>query len=67
MMKLIDKSQRAVSQLAPFSLAELCHRLASNLYLPFAREIEPSQQVQQGTFTRTGTTHNGDTFSGTDC
>ncbi|MNP78795.1 hypothetical protein D3C76_1764950 [compost metagenome] len=58
-MELIDEAQRAVAQQATGAFAQGRELFAGEPDTALGRRIEAAQQVEQGTFARTGTADNG--------
>src|SRR3546814_8693898 len=50
MVKLVDKTERAVAQIAARGIAERRHRLSGNVDLACRGLVEPAEQMQQGAF-----------------
>src|SRR3954466_1242290 len=63
MMKLIDEAKPAIAQITLFLFAELVQAAFHDQYLACGGRIQPSQQVQQRAFSRTGCPDDGDRFT----
>jgi hypothetical protein len=57
MMKLIDKTEQAIAQIAPRALTQLCKDFPGNAHAASGGFVEPTQQMQQGAFTRPRRAH----------
>ena len=63
MMKLINKTELPVTQLATLGFIERLDIAPADHDLAARRGIEPAQQMQQGALARTGRTDDGDVLA----
>src|SRR3990172_12409537 len=65
-MKLIHKTKRAIAQQPALCFTQRTHLLTVNAHLAACRQIETTEQMQQGALAGTGHADNSDKFAGLD-
>ena len=64
MVKLVNKTQMAVTHVALFGQTQTRKILPQNAHAATGRHIQSAQHVQQGALARSGCTNDGDRFTG---